>query len=488
MDLSEAQVRSKVMKAGDVRVLSKWLFGVDLTPSQVKIVKSIAFPENNRISICCMTRYGKSYCVSIGVLLYIAFKDNKRVLLISPTLDQTKIIRNYISQFIIDCEQFRELVDIQLSGLDRLKSEVSKRRITFKNGCELQVLSAEGTAERLMGFGGDLIVLDESCLISYEVYRSKISRMLGDNPDSIFVGIGNPFHKNNQFWQHWINPDFVKIHIGADIALKEGRISETFLEEQRRLLTPIEYRILYDAEFPDEAEDSLFSYKFVQNALYEELPDVSKISKRIISCDVADKGIDLTVIMYGYITDDVYVVSEIYTEPKSENMQIAGKIIQWYNEKGADVINIDTIGVGVGVVSRVREVLKGKKVSIKACHYGEGVGSSGKEYRPTKGDKLMDRKSESEKKRFMNRKAEQYFRLKDLFEEGMIKIPKNEKLITELMSMRWELSSSGKVRIVDPETKSPDFADCLVYFIWKDINEIVMDFGSTLRSQVKVIV
>ena len=39
--------------------------------------------------------------------------------------------------------------------------------------------------------------------------------------------------------------------------------------------------------------------------------------------------------------------------------------------------------------------------------------------------------------------------------------------------MKWELNSSGKIKIVDPD-KSPDFADTLVYFIWRDSQEFYM--------------
>ena len=465
------------IRTRNIGFLCEYYFGVELTPKQREIVKAIVWPDNKRIVISCMTRYGKSFVVSMAILLYIAFHGNKRNLIIAPTIDQSKIIRNYMSNFIINSDQFSDLIDINLTGLDRLKSEVSKKRITFKNGSELMILSAEGSAERLMGFGADgLVVMDESCLIEYEVYRQKISRMLGDSPESILVEIGNPWNRNNQMYEHWINPKFKKIHIGYKDALKEHRLTQEHLDEQKELLTPMEFEVLYEANFPEEAEDSIFTYKKVQAASLKEIkPSEGKV-KRIISCDVADKGKDKTVIMWGYEDDGYYVVEDIWTENKSENMAIAGKIVNLYEEKGADYINIDTIGVGVGVVSRVKELLGGK-TTIKACHYGEGVGTSGKESKPRTDESLADRKSDSGRKRFMNRKAEQYFRLNDLFNEGLITIPKNEHLIKELMKMGWEVSSSGKIKIIDPEDKSPDYADALVYFIWKTKEEIVFDFG-----------
>ena len=64
-------------------------------------------------------------------------------------------------------------------------------------------------------------------------------------------------------------------------------------------------------------------------------------------------------------------------------------------------------------------------------------------------------------------KAENFFRLNDLFDDEMIYIPDNKKLNKELISMRWKFNSSNKIVIEDPD-KSPDFADSLVYFVWRD--------------------
>ena len=54
-----------------VKGLCKFLFDIDLTPKQEEIVRTIAFGEHKRVVIACMTRYGKSYSVSLGLLLWI---------------------------------------------------------------------------------------------------------------------------------------------------------------------------------------------------------------------------------------------------------------------------------------------------------------------------------------------------------------------------------------------------------------------------------
>jgi len=473
----------EVIRNKDVYTLCYDWFGVTLTEKQKVIVRTIGFAESQYFVISCMTRYGKSFCVALGVLIYIFLHPNKRILIISPLIDQSRIIRNYISEFIVICQDFRSLIDMQLSGIEKLKSEVSKKRITFTNGCELTILSAEGTAERLMGFGGDLIIRDEDGLIAYAVYRSRISRMLGDNPDAMTVSIGNPWNKNNQMWEAWINPKFDKVHVDYKVAIKEGRITKQFVEEQRQLLTPIEFKVLYEAEFPDEAEDSLFQYQSVKDATKSIIEIDPKKAKKIISCDVADKGTHRTVIMWGYEQDGLYYIEDIWMENKSDNMHIVGKILSIYRDFGAHLINVDTIGVGAGVISRLREKI-GDETTIKACHFGESTGASGSERYSSASERLEDKKSESSRKRFVNKKAEQYFRLKELFEDHRISIPKDHRLIEELMKMRFDFTSGEKFKIIDPKDKSPDFADALVYFIWKTQNEIYLDFGKNENTRI----
>lgn len=471
--IPEIQNLKKAISEEDTEVLAKFLFDIDLTLTQQEIVRYIAFQKHKRICINAMTRYGKTLCVAVGICIYILLNEDKKIALIAPEQAQAGIIRTYLSEMIIKSKIMQQVVDIDSAGsgkYDRLKKEASRVRQTFKNGCEYRVFSANGDANRLMGFGvNGIVVKDEACLIESQA-EAKISRMLGDNPDeTMLIELANPWDRATRYYEDWISGRFKTFHVGWQLALKEGRTTQAFIDEQRSYLTPIEFTVLYDSDFPEEAEDSLFTLKSIQEAVNNDIefsPD-----KRIISCDVADKGLDKTVIMWGYENNDMFKVEGIYSENKSENMQIVGKIMEIYQKYGADRIQVDTIGLGIGVVSRLKELFNGKSTTIIPCHYGEGVGGSGKSTKPTKYDSHRDRKPESERKRFLNRKAEQFFRLKDLLDDGRVVLPDDKKLQNELIAMKWELQSSGKIRILDPDS-SPDFADALVYFIWNARNQV----------------
>jgi len=446
---------NEIFRNKDAKFLCHYFFNATLTGGQSEIVQTISFQTHQRVCINAMTRYGKSQSVAWGVALLILLNQNTKVALIGPTRDQTAIIRNYIAEIIATSPIFEGLVDITKgSGLEKLRQEASRKRYTFANGCELRILSAHGEAEGLMGFGADVVIIDEAALIGNDAY-AKILRMLGDNADSsVLIELANPWDASTKYYEHYISPRFKTIHIGWEKALSEGRITQEFVDEMRHELTPIEFTVLYESNFPAESIDALFRLSDVQRAQEQEFED-GEIG--IISADPADKGIDHTVIMYGTLTKDgVYKLKDIYNEPISDNMQIAGKIISWTKEKKVHRVNIDCIGVGIGVLSRVKEVLSGSSIKVTACHYGESPASV---HNSSNVPTLA-------KKRFINKKAENYFRLRSLFEDGLIQIPKHHTLIKELLSMKWELTSSGKIKIIDPD-KSPDYADALVYLVWK---------------------
>lgn len=456
MGIKEDEEKALVVliKNRDVKGIVRYFFDEDLLPSQEKIVRAIAFKESRRIVISAYTRYGKSWSVSFGVLLYILFNKNKRIVLIAPRQDQTSILRNYIAEFMLRSEKFVDLLDIEATGADRIKREVSKRRITFKNGCDLKVLSAEGSADRLMGWGGDLIIIDESCLIDYEIYRQKIHRMLGDSPDSALVEIGNPWHRNGQMYKHWCDPNFMKLHIGWEVGVSEGRTSREFIREQEPPeLTDYEFTVLYEAHFPEEAEDQLIRLKWIEAAEKREfeLKDPNKVN----GIDVAEMGRDLTVITKGLTKSGNWILNKIHSWGKKDTMQTVGLIIQRVTKDEKE--QIDAIGTGKGVYDRLKEIGY-DAVDIKVSRSVEG---------------------EENKTRFLNQKSEFYWRMREIFQNGDISIVKEliktrdyKILKDQLLAMRYEFTSGSKIKIIDPLTKkgtgtvkgkSPDFADSLMF-------------------------
>ncbi|MFW6130354.1 MAG: terminase large subunit domain-containing protein [Atribacterota bacterium] len=488
-DQRAKQILRQAIKEENIKFIVKLLFNIDLTEKQQDIVRDIAFRKEKRMTISAMTRYGKTFCVAIAVALLIIFNKKLKVALIAPQAEQAQIIRKYLVELIFQCPMLYEIAQLESKGTEKIKKEASKKRQTFINGSEYAVFSAEGDANRLMGFGADVVIKDESCLIQ-EKANPKITRMLGDNPEEgMIVELYNPWTRDNITFEHSLNPNWKHYKIDYRIAIEEGRTTEEYIEEQRKEMTKLEFQVLYESDFPDESEDSIFNLKKIEEAkrmpfnFENELIELEKIMKnknkytesrineteremkkytRIISCDPADMGLDKTVIYRGIKKDLKYQQTEVYSEDKSEPMQIVGKIMQFlakdYCQDTRYEIFIDKIGIGSGPISRLKEIIKSrqmKNIKIYGCGFGE---------------KPINEEN------YRNKKAENYFRLKNLFDEGMIKIKDERQMTNQLLQMKWKLTSTGKIEIVDPE-KSPDFCDGLVYLIWKEKEKFTYQFG-----------
>jgi hypothetical protein len=329
-------------------------------------------------------------------------------------------------------------------GPEDLKAEMSKKRLTFKNGWEILTLTAHGEenskdpGKQLMGFGGDIIVLDEACLIMDEVYTSRISRMLGDSPDSKLITIVNPWNMLNFAYKQWQNPDFKRIHINHRQALAEGRTTETFLKEQRSLLSDYEWTVLYESSFSAESEDTLIRYDWIERATKKQI-QFTRQTQTVWGLDVAEQGSDLTILTRSETDGYAYAIREQQRIIEKETIPVANKVSEIV-PKG-DIINVDSIGVGAGVYSQLK-TLGHKVVSIR-------VGEA-----PT-----------VETDRYLNLKSQRWWKIRELFEHDLISIPKDHKLITQLSQIRYEFTTISKIKIKDQKGtggKSPDYADSLM--------------------------
>lgn len=486
----QKRILKEVIRKKDVRALVKAKWGYDLTPGQAEIVRIIAFREHRRVSVCAMTRYGKTLCVALGVALLIDMDMPLKIAFIGPKQDQAAILRQYLAELIFKDPSLLSKAQLTAIGDYRLLKEATKKRMTFSNGAEYRVFSAEGEADRLMGFGASVVVKDESSLINRTAH-AKIMRMLGDDPEKgILIELYNPWDTDNITYEHTFDPNFKFIHIGWEQAVQEGRTTLEFIEQQRKELTPLQFRVLYESQFPDISEDSIFHLQWYEQAIKQEFslwrdfrglhekkkqlegelagilsPAQQKQKKQElkevleelalyklrIACDPADKGIDWTVILWGIIYGDQYQMLGYYSEATSDNMAIASKIIEIFHSTGAHEAHIDGHGLGVGVISRLKQIRKEQQLNlnIKECLFGNAA------IHPNL---------------YRNMKAENYFNLRRIMKDGLIQLQHIPELKQDIMRMKWERQNE-KTTIVDPE-KSPDFSDALIYFVWKDRKSI----------------
>ena len=125
-----------------------------------------------------------------------------------------------------------------------------------------------------------------------------------------------------------------------------------------------------------------------------------------------------------------------------DTMRLVHEILQTVEQTGAEAIFVDEGGVGGGVVDRLRELgapVYGKHFGGKAPH----------------------------RTRFYNMRSEFFWELRLLLNDGLVALPRDEELAGQLLSLRYDVSSSGQVRLQGKKEMrkrglpSPDKADAL---------------------------
>lgn len=399
--------------------LAKAILRVNLTEGQVEIVESVLYGDKKRVVILAHTRYGKTWSIAVGIALRVLLAPKgDRVLVVSATSNQSQLIRRYLAEVIESSATMQAMLQMGREATpENLKRETSRTRLTFKTGNEVVFLSGEGDGDRLMGYGGNLILVDEADLIKKEVVRGRIRRMLGDDAEeSVLVIQGNPWNRGGNLDDAWNDPAFHRIHIDAQQGLKEGRITEAFLAEQRRVLTSVEYRVLYESFFPDESIDGLYSYEAIQAALQRD----ARQGKEAWGLDVAEEGLDKTVATQVAVEGDFISWRACHTWEREHTMTTVKNVRVLIKEE--DPVVIDENGLGKGVGDRLREL--GYNANAFKASWG------------------------TMNERFANAWSEYAWHLRDAIEAGNVSLKgAPPELVRDLLRIKWTLTTAAKPKI-----------------------------------------
>lgn len=130
----------------------------------------------------------------------------------------------------------------------------SELRARFENGS--RIIALPGEEKTVRGYSDvDLIVADEAARVPGELYRT-VRPMLAVSGGRL-VALSTPWGKRGWFYESWIDPEqrWKRIRVTAEDC---PRITEEFLEQERREMPESWFRSEYLCEFTDTV-DSVFS-------------------------------------------------------------------------------------------------------------------------------------------------------------------------------------------------------------------------------------
>jgi len=244
-------------------------------------------------------------------------------------------------------------------------------------------------------------------------------------------------------------------HVSLEEAIEAGRIDREWAEQRKEQWTEksavYQNRVL--GEFATSEEDGLISLAWVEaaNQRWLEWADLGKPLEgemTAVGVDVARSGSDKTVfaLLYGDI------LTELRRYSKADTMETTGRAAAILNLGGPAIV--DVIGVGAGVVDRLRELGK-RVVPFNASERTDFLDSSGE-------------------LGFVDTRSAAWWNLRELLEKQPIALPIDDdgKLVGDLTAPKWRVMSGGKVKVESKDdirkrlNRSTDDGDAVVQAFW----------------------
>jgi len=331
------------------------------------------------------------------------------------------------------------------------ESELSITLPSCNGSAKIRLFGADNP-DALRGLYYDFVVMDEVAQCKAEVWQEVVRPSLADR-DGRCLFIGTPqgpnlFRDLFSLAQKEENTDW----FAASYPINKTNVLDP--EEVERIKTelgPDAFAREFLCDFNVAAATALIPLALIQEAMGREYPEhIWKDSPLIVGVDVARYGDDSSVIT---LRQGLIVHPQLVYKGLSLT-DLCGRVVSLYNEKKPPVLFVDAIGVGAGLVDRLREL---------GIPVAEALASA----RAIKADK------------FVNRRAEMYTELADWLKAGG-KLPDDPSLAEELAAQEYEFTSTGKMLLLKKDKikekigRSPDKSDSLA-LCWFDAAPITTE-------------
>ncbi len=430
------------------------VLGVNPDDWQREFLTAIA-AGNRKISVRSGHGVGKSTSASWAMLWYLLTRYPVKVVVTAPTSAQL-----YDALF---AELKRWVKELPVTVRDLL--EVKQERIELKASPTEAFISARTSRaeqpEALQGVHSDnvMLVADEASGVPEQVFEAAAGSMSGHN--AVTILLGNPvrssgffFDTHNRLRGEW----WTKKVSCTD----SKRVSEDYVNEMasRYGSESNAFRIRVLGEFPKADDDTVVPMELLETATMRDVIAL-ETAPVIWGLDVARFGSDCSALCKR---KNNVVLEPVRVWRNLDLMQLTGAVKAEYdalqfNDKPQEIL-VDSIGLGAGVVDRLREL----DLPARGINVSESP-ALGETYR--------------------NLRAELWYKAKAWLERRDCKLPKDDRLMSELATVRYKFTSNGKIQIESKDDirkrglKSPDVADAFVLTFASDAATTSYGFSMT---------
>lgn len=413
------------------------VLGVTPDPWQKRLLGLLASGER-KISVRSGHGTGKSTVASWAMLWFMLTRVPVKVVVTAPTASQL------FDALFGECRRWAKLLPPAVGELLEIKSD----RIELKASPEEAFISARTSRaeqpDALQGIHAEfvLLVVDEAPGVSEAVFEAAGGSMSGHNATTLLLG--NPTRTQGYFYDtfHRLSGEWKNLHVSC---LDSPRVSDDYVKEMasRYGEGSNAYRVRVLGEFPVADDDTLIGLELAQSALERDV--VQNPNAPILwGLDVARFGTDSSALCKRQSN---VVLEPVKTWKNLDLMALTGAVLHEYEItdfklRPAEIL-VDSIGLGAGVVDRLREL----KMPARGINVGESPAIKGQ---------------------YANLRAELWAKAKAWLEARDCKLPRDERLVNELSSPRYSFMSNGKLKLESKDDMkrrglaSPDVADAFV--------------------------
>ena len=435
-------------------------------PWQAEVLREVA-KGTRQISIRSAHGVGKSACLSWVAIWFLLTRYRCKVIMTAPSAPQL------FDVLFAETRGWVSNLPPYLKGLLTVTSD--KIALTAApDECFISARTSRAeTPEAMAGVHSDhvLLLADEASGIPEEVFNSASGSMSGERCSTILTG--NPTRANGYFYDTHNRPELMvrwkRFHISG---FDSKRVEPAFIDEVRAKAgeESNEWRIRVLGEFPTTDDDTIIPMELTEAAMTRDVAG-NPSAQAVWGLDVARFGDDRSCL----VRRQGNVVSQVQTWKNLDLMQLCSVVKAEFDisDPRPNQILIDAIGLGAGVVDRLREI--GLPVT------GINVSET-----PSIGN-------------YRNLRAELWYRCRDWFAKRDCKIPKDKALAIELAAVRYKFApQSNKVQVESKDEmkkrglKSPDLADALVLTFAANealfVNGISLNWQKPIRRGLRGIV
>ena len=424
------------------------VFGVEPEVWQAEVLR--AFVKEDRIAIRSGHGVGKTFLLAVIILWWLSVYRESQVRVTAPSTAQ---LNDALWARLRHC---LELMPPALKSQYVLTSD--KVALAHSASFARARTARKDNPDAFQGQHSPnmLFIADEASGVDDIIFEMGLGTMTEENAKIVLTG--NPTRTSGYFYDAFNDPKqskhWKKFHVpcAASTRVKPEYIAEVvdkYGEESNV------YRIRVLGEFPKFEDDVIIPLHLVESAKGR---DVETHGPVIWGVDVARFGDDRSVLIKRM--GNTVLEAPVAWRGK-DTMQVAGMVANAYGDTPKkhrpERIVVDVIGLGAGVVDRLREL----------------------EY-PAVGVAVSE--SAAVKDRYLRLRDELWFLAREWFEKRECRLPQEgcEDLIAELCSLKYGVTSSGKIKAESKDEmkkrglQSPDIADAFI---------LTFAYGSTPRRR-----